>query len=57
MVSTWHCIVVCHDILWHADLMFSQITGKLHVGMIYDTQYTSLDWIDFGLEIPRFSPL
>ena len=38
-------------------VMFSQITGKLHVGMIYDTRYTSLDWIDFGLETPTFSAL
>ena len=47
--------------MYCADLMFSQITGKLHVGMIigmiYDTQYASLDWIDFGLETPTFSPL
>ena len=25
--------------------------------MIYDTQYTSLNWIDFGLKTPTFSPL
>ena len=34
-----------------------QLVTELHVGMIigmiYDTRYASLDWIDFGLETPH----